>query len=1048
MEKIYNFLVSSKTTLILMLMLAFSIAFATFAEDKYDTETAKLWIYNAKWMEVLIVFLTVNLIGAILIKEMYQISKLGSLMVHTGFIVMVIGAGISRYTGYEGSMHIREGSSSNVIFSSEIYLQVLNPKTNEIKDFKITMNLNGLKPFNISYDLNGEQIELAYDSYIRNAAKTYVENSPGGKDVIRLQVGMNDSFVDDYISEGETKNIGGLRFDFSNSQEKELIKIKKEGADYIISGFDDIYISKPNNEQQDSVLENKTGLFKCRQIYKTADILILPISFYNKAVMKTVSADMSTNYPDAIIARLKYKGQEQTLEIFGGNGYVSEFQNYKVGDDNIKIAYGNKLIELAFSIYLKDFILERYPGSDRPSSYESEVVLIDTKADYKKDYKIYMNNILDYGGFRFFQSSYDPDESGTILSVSHDKAGTLVTYISYVLLTLGFIINFFNKKSRFGLLRQRIKKAGIERKKAGILTIILMLLSFSSFSQNSQNAVSKEHADKFAHLIIQTVEGRFQPIHTFANDVIHKIYKRNSIRIEGKGNLSGTQLYMDLIIDSEFWKSQKIIYVKNPIIRNIIGISENYASFNDFFNQQDQYKLAEFTEKAFKKGKAEKSKFDKEVLKVDEQLNILYMTFRGSMLKIFPVQFSDNHEWVSIDNQKAYQPLQGSINAINEDLKLNVFTYSNIFRIYLEELKKATISGKYERAEQILGYIATIQRQVGSPEILPSETKINLEIHYNEARIFILLKYFYMILSVILLVLSFINHLKVTKSKILTGLQNLFIILLAAAFLYHTYGLTLRWYLSGHAPWSNGYEALIFVAWGGLLAGFIFMRHSKITLAATALLAFFIMLTTGFSNYDPQLTNLQPVLKSYWLIIHVAVIVISYGFLGLGFVLGLMNLVIYLFKNESNAKSLDITIKDLTNINEINLIIGVALATVGTFLGAVWANESWGRYWGWDAKETWALIILFVYAVVLHLRLVPKLNNGLVFNIGSVIGFGSVIMTFFGVNFYFSKGLHTYASGSKSAIPIWLVVLLVIIIFIIIGAYNKEKKYGNTASEE
>jgi cytochrome c-type biogenesis protein CcsB len=270
-------------------------------------------------------------------------------------------------------------------------------------------------------------------------------------------------------------------------------------------------------------------------------------------------------------------------------------------------------------------------------------------------------------------------------------------------------------------------------------------------------------------------------------------------------------------------------------------------------------------------------------------------------------------------------------------------------------------------------------------------------------------------------------------------LLNFFIILLALAFLYHTYGMGLRWYLTGHAPWSNGYEALLLVAWGGLVAGFSFMRYSKISLAATAVLASIMLMTAGLSNYDPQLTNLQPVLKSYWLILHVAVITISYGFLGLGFILGLINLFMFLFKNKNNSGRINLLIKELTYINEMNLTIGLVLATIGTFLGGIWASESWGRYWGWDAKETWALIIVITYSMLLHLRLIPKLNKIFVLNVGSVLGFGSVLMTFIGVNYYLSKGLHSYASGETPVFPLWgwIMILSVIVLMIASGIHEK-----------
>jgi cytochrome c-type biogenesis protein CcsB len=280
---------------------------------------------------------------------------------------------------------------------------------------------------------------------------------------------------------------------------------------------------------------------------------------------------------------------------------------------------------------------------------------------------------------------------------------------------------------------------------------------------------------------------------------------------------------------------------------------------------------------------------------------------------------------------------------------------------------------------------------------------------------------------------------RIKKSRIIQYLLYFFITLLGIAFLFHTYGMAMRWYLSGHAPWSNGYEALLLIAWASLLAGFSFIRYSKITVAATALLAFSILMTAGHSSYDPQLTNLQPVLKSYWLIIHVAVITISYGFLALGFILGLINIFLFLFKSKSNAQRSDLLIEELTYTNEISISVGLFLATLGTFLGGVWANESWGRYWGWDAKETWALVIVITYAIILHLRLVPKLKNLLLFNAATIIGFGSVIMTFVGVNYYLSKGLHSYAADDKTVFPVWGWLIILSLITLILMAGLKEK---------
>ena len=228
------------------------------------------------------------------------------------------------------------------------------------------------------------------------------------------------------------------------------------------------------------------------------------------------------------------------------------------------------------------------------------------------------------------------------------------------------------------------------------------------------------------------------------------------------------------------------------------------------------------------------------------------------------------------------------------------------------------------------------------------------------------------------------------------------------------------------------------MSWGGVLAGFSVIRYSKITLASTAILASLILMTAGHSYYDPQITNLEPVLKSYWLIIHVAIITIGYSFLALGFILGLLNLIVYLFVHHKKAAISSLIIEELTFINEKLLTVGMFLTAIGTFIGCVWANESWGSYWSWNAKQTWSLIIVLVYGVILHFRLIPKMKSALVFNIGAVVSFGSVMMTFIGVNYYFTKGLHSYASDDPPIFPVWAWIAIIGLIGLITVAVLKE----------
>ena len=242
---------------------------------------------------------------------------------------------------------------------------------------------------------------------------------------------------------------------------------------------------------------------------------------------------------------------------------------------------------------------------------------------------------------------------------------------------------------------------------------------------------------------------------------------------------------------------------------------------------------------------------------------------------------------------------------------------------------------------------------------------------------------------------------------------------LAIGFVIHVIGLGIRWYISGHAPWSNAYESIVFIAVSTVFAGLLLARRSPFALAGTAILAGVTMGVAHMSFINPEITTLVPVLKSYWLMIHVATIISGDGFLGLGSILSLLVLILYIIRGKNGNENIDRSIKELTNLSEMGLIVGLFLLTIGNFLGGVWANESWGRYWGWDAKETWAAVTILIYAMVLHLRFVPALKSNFIYNVASTWAYSTVLMTYFGVNYYLS-GLHSYAAGDPVPIPMWV----------------------------
>ena len=1037
MKKFWNFIFSSKATIIFMFAIGLAMAIATLVEDKYDTATANLYVYKTIWFEILFVILAFNLIGHIKVYNLLSRKKIAGFIFHISFIVMIIGAAITRYISYEGSMHIREGSESNLIYTNDIILAIKhNEKTYEypvvseaIKDKKLNLS--------IPVDANGS-IDISIKDFIPDAVESYVENTEKGVDILHLSVLGMKGLQNVYIESGKAKDVSGVLIGFK-AEEKDAVNIIEENGILKIKSPYPVEFSTMAENSSDSIPADSAVEFKENFVYHINNTAFVFSKLLKKAEKKLIRAEKEGSGSDAIILEAKYKSK--TFEIIAANktGYANDFDLNKLDDQNLNVALGFKTIELPFSLFLKKFIFEKYPGSESPSSYQSDVILIDNRKNLKEEHSIYMNNVLDYNQYRFFQSSYDTDEKGTILSVNHDFWGTLVSYIGYALMIIGFIITLFNKNSRFLFLRRAVKDVRNSRK--SITTVLILLFGFTSFGfAQNKKAADKLHVEKFGNLLIQTYDGRFAPVHTLALDVMHKIAKKESFEVEGKGKMNTMQAFMDMMLDPELWQEQKIIYVPQKAIRDIIGINSEYASFRDFFDERQAYKLDTYINESFRKKQNEKNKTDREILKVDERLNLFYMTINGSILKIFPEQDSKNHKWISWDEKSASIPLSGSINIINEELKLKTFNYASLLQAYMFELSNATQNGDYTKADKIMGYISDIQKQYTDPSILPSETKIAAEVFYNKANIFVFLKNIYMIMSVLLLVFAFIENVKSGNNKLISIILNVLTIILGLAFLYHSFGMALRWYITGHAPWANGYEALILVGWGALIAGFSFAKHSKITLAATTLLAFFVLMTASHSSYDPQLTNLQPVLKSYWLIIHVATLTVSYGFLGLGFIMGIMNLLIYLIKNKSNEKRLDLLITENTYIIEMNLIIGLMLATIGTFLGAVWANESWGRYWGWDAKETWALIIVITYTIATHMRFIPKLNNKFAFNVASVLSFASVIMTFVGVNYYLSKGMHSYGAGDTPIFPLWAWGTIFAVFILIISASVKENR--------
>jgi cytochrome c-type biogenesis protein CcsB len=422
---------------------------------------------------------------------------------------------------------------------------------------------------------------------------------------------------------------------------------------------------------------------------------------------------------------------------------------------------------------------------------------------------------------------------------------------------------------------------------------------------------------------------------------------------------------------------------------------------------------------AYSKQVAAQTDLDKEVIKLDDRINAMFLVQSGGMITIFPDPGAENHKWMSVSDA-----LMGHSHGGSD-------TISMIFLQYLNAVR----GGDYASAALHLNKLQDYQ--VKHESLLPPESKKKLEIFYNKINIFPRLGRFYGLFGVLMMIFQFLIVFR--NSRRVRWLFNVGVIHIAAGFTVHTLALAVRWYISGHAPMSNGYESMIFVAWVTILAGLIFLKRSGYVMGLTGILAALALMVAGMSNMNPEITNLVPVLKSPWLTIHVTVIMAGYGFLGLASIMGLLNLVLYSSLTVRNKDRISDIIENVSQVNHLTLIVGLYFMTAGTFLGGVWANESWGRYWGWDPKETWALITVLVYAFVTHMHRIPGMRGTFAFNLGSFISYSSVMMTYFGVN-YFLGGIHSYASGSAFKIPVGLYVGLGIVVALCLYASQRQKK--------
>ena len=903
MKQLTDVLFSFKTTLTLLAILAIGAGVATFIENDFGTSSARVLVYNHFWYEAVLVLTTINLAGIIYKYKMWKHKP--RFIFHLSFVVILIGAAVTRYVGYEGIMQIREGQIQNRMISLEPYLQVkIKQKDSTFyKEYPMEFTALGSNDFSHSISFDNKELTVDFNNYM------YAKKGKNDMGILTVDVSLN----------GETKTVK---------------------------------------------LPGKRGM---------------------KGVTK-----------------------------------VEDF-----GDAVVTLEYGSKTLELPFAIQLRDFQLDRYPGSMAPSSYASEVTVI--KPDGRKyDYRIFMNRTLHEGNFLFFQSSYDPDEKGTVLSVNNDP-GKWPTYFGYFLLTLGLIWNLFDKKSRFWKLTKYVSGKNLASIVAACFITFAstnlqaedQLANFTPDKQEIEKYLerfkndSAQTAKKFSKIVVQSNGGRMKPLDTLNHEILSKLAGKKSMF-----GMNADQVVLGMLTRPEIWRNMRMIRVKTPKLKEFLGIEKDrkYIAFTEVF-KNNKYILQEETQRISMISPNQRGTYEKDIVKLDERLSISYMVYNGSLFNIFPKTGAQK-----LENNKWYSPLD-AIQGFEGD---NQKAIETLVRGFLNSV----ISEKWELSNRFIDMIQEYQTQVGK-EVMPPKSQIDREIAFNQLQIFEKLTLAYLFVGFIMLVVAFIvvfnPNIKPRKTTLF------FFIMLSLLFAVHTFGMGFRWVISGHAPWSDTYESLLYISWSAVFAGVVFFRKSLLALSAAVIVAAIFMFTAHLTSIDPQITNLVPVLKSYWLTIHVSILTASYGFFGLSAILGFMVLILFIFRK--NRPHLDETIKQVTAINEISLIIGLSAITIGNFLGGVWANESWGRYWGWDPKETWAYVSIVIYVLVVHMRFVKKLNNPYAFSVASLLSFASILMTYFGVNFYLS-GLHSYATGDPVPIPMWVYYVTALVFVTIAFAYR------------
>ena len=643
---------------------------------------------------------------------------------------------------------------------------------------------------------------------------------------------------------------------------------------------------------------------------------------------------------------------------------------------------GMKEEKLPFSLCLQKFEAKMHDGTNAVADYSSKFTVID--GDDKSEGEVSMNNIYSHRSYRLYQSSYDEDGKGSVLAINADPYGIPVTYTGYALLFISLVWMLFDPKGGY----RKLLKSPLLKKGALITALILSMgniqtLHAESATGNLQNAVlPKETAEKFGELHI-LYNDRICPVQTFALDFCKKIYGARSYQ-----GLTAEQVLSGWVFYGNTWANEPFIKIKSGEMKTAMNLPD-YASLNTFFNREmGGYTIGQYVQEYYN---GQQDKFHQQAADIDGKIQIIMELREGVSLKVLPYTFTKNvkatkdHPFIKAGTTTWFSPVDKLPQAVEHQHALYI---RNVFSLLNGDVKAGNISRVNEFFVKMKKY-----QEVSSGNSLPTATQYKAERINNAFPFATILFMANLTLGFIAL---FYTIYRMTKKREIKALNIALPILLGISFLALTFGLALRWIISGNIPMSNGYESMLTVAWFVMLISILMQLRIRIVMVFGFLISGFFLLVSHINQMDPAIGQMMPVLNSPLLSIHVSIIMMSYALLSLTFICGIMGICLRSHGEELQALS--------------RIFLYPALTTMGfgIFIGAIWANVSWGNYWSWDSKETWALITFMIYAVVVHTQSLPVFRKPLVYHIYITLAFMSIAMTYFGVN-YFLTGMHSYA---------------------------------------